>query len=114
MTQTFARYKRDDMIENLLQVTRGHTGARKPVMWVCDCGCDIAQWFLRTDAGLAFTQQAWPMGVEPIVIGLQTRDEVEHFVRGTVETFAEHKDKALKEIRHDVNRAEMRRKLWGK
>jgi len=78
------RYKREDMLANLLDATSTHTGVRKVVMWVCDCGCDIAQWYQRTDQGMAFTQQAWPAGKSPQVLVLESREEVEAFVGGTV------------------------------
>lgn len=77
------RYRREDMLSDLLDATKNHTGARQVVTWVCDCGCDIMQWFRRTDRGLAFTQQAWPEGVAPRVVIMETRDEVWHLVRGT-------------------------------
>lgn len=79
------RYLREDMLDDLLDATKTHTGAREPVMWVCDCGCDIAQWYRRTDAGLAFTQQAWPPGRTPIVVIMETRSDVEKFVTKAVE-----------------------------
>lgn len=77
------RYEREDMLGNLLNATKDHPGARKVVTWICDCGCDVAQWYRRTDRGLAFTQQAWPAGVTPTVIVLENRNEVEAFVSGT-------------------------------
>jgi hypothetical protein len=40
-------------------------------------------WFLRTDKGLAFTQQAWPGN--PKVIVFESFDEVEDFVHETSE-----------------------------
>lgn len=79
------RYERQDMLDNLADATRDHTGRRHVVMWVCDCGCDIAQWFQRTSRGLAFTQQAWPEGVTPKVLVFESLDEVDAFVRGTSE-----------------------------
>jgi hypothetical protein len=78
------RYRREDMLANLARVTSEHTGARGVTAWVCDCGCDIAMWFQRTDKGLAFAQQAWPHGVTPVVAVMETREEVETFVTTTV------------------------------
>jgi hypothetical protein len=105
------RYEREDMLENLVAATSKHTGVRKPVEWICDCGCDIAQWYQRTDAGLAFTQQAWPMGVTPYVIVMETRDEVERFVGGTVASMRQKRVGSVETIEERIRRFE--KAVWS-
>lgn len=83
--QTMHCYDREDMLNMLLDVTKEHTGARSVVTWVCDCGCDVAQWFRRTDKGLSFTQQAWPVGMTPQILVFENHTEVHAFVRGTAD-----------------------------
>lgn len=80
----FDRYEREDMLRDLTDFTKEHAGVRKPVTWICDCGCDIAQWYQRTNQGLAWTQQAWPRGMTPFVMLMTTREHVEKFVDSTV------------------------------
>jgi hypothetical protein len=105
------RYRREDMLANLARVTNAHTGARGVHTWVCDCGCDIAMWFQRTDKGLAFTQQSWPHGEKPLVITLETREEVQAFVVETIANMLMKNDPA--DTRIDARLKAFREAVWG-
>lgn len=76
-------YRREDVLEDLEHATRDHTGRRAVVEWVCDCGCNIAFFFQRTDQGLALARQAMPRGEPLAIIVFETRDEVQRCVAAT-------------------------------
>ena len=97
--RTVFRYSMEDVLEHLASVTKRHANVRPVVTWTCDCGCDLSMLFQRTDAGLAFSNQAVTAGTLLSVTILEARGEVEMFARSVARNIRLNDRTALSEGR---------------
>lgn len=74
------------MLSAIDEVTREHGWRLSVQQWICPCGCDTATALQRTSKGLAYTQQAWPVGMRPGVIFLESDEDVEGWLTALRQT----------------------------